>query len=266
MIHFMDKTNPPPSSEEDRYLVPGLMRGLQVLQAFTPEHRERSLGDIAAHLGVTKSAAFRAVYTLTHLGYLLHDARAGLYTLGPAVLRLGYGYLASRDLVEVALPELERLRDETDWSTHLGVRDGRSVLYLLRQPSRMGMSSIVHVGSRLPAAGTTLGRVLLADMEEADLRALFRDETWDRLPGRTPQSFADLLGQWHRDRGAGTVVQIDRFESGIASVAAPVRDLSGRTVAAISAARAGMGAEAAEALKEPVAATARRIAALLGAA
>jgi DNA-binding IclR family transcriptional regulator len=108
--------------------------------------------------------------------------------------------------------------------------------------------------------------VLLADMEEADLRALFRDETWDRLPGRTPQSFADLLGQWRRDRGAGTVVQIDRFETGIASVAAPVRDLSGRTVAAISAARAGMGAEAAEALKDPVAATARRIAELLGAA
>lgn len=52
MIHFMDKTNPPPSSEEDRYLVPGLMRGLQVLQAFTPEHRARSLGEIAAHLGV----------------------------------------------------------------------------------------------------------------------------------------------------------------------------------------------------------------------
>ena len=151
----MDKTD----TDEDRYLVPGLLRGFAVLDAFTSERQELTLSDIARSLGLSRSAAFRTVYTLAHLGFLLHDARRQTYALGPAVLRLGHGYMASRELVQIALPEIEALRDETDWSTHLGVRDGKSVLYMLRVASRMGMGSIVHVGSRLPAAATTMGQV-----------------------------------------------------------------------------------------------------------
>ena len=171
-MRFMDET--PPAG--DRYIVPGLMRGLAVLDAFTPDRREMSLSEVARVLGVSRSAAFRTVYTLTTLGYLLSDQRRQTYALGPAVLRLGHGYLATRELVEVALPELERLRDETDWSAHLGVRDGRTVLYLLRIPSRMGLGSIVHVGSRLPASATTMGRVLLTELDESGLISVFREE------------------------------------------------------------------------------------------
>src|SRR5690606_4740884 len=102
----MDKTKPSrQTTHEDRYIVPGLVRGLQVLQAFTPERSEMTLSEIGEALGMTRSAAFRSVYTLAQLGYLLHDQRAGRYALGPAVLRLGYGYLATRELIEVALPE-----------------------------------------------------------------------------------------------------------------------------------------------------------------
>lgn len=235
----MGKTDDPPAptQSDDKYLVPGLIRGLQILQAFTPETREMTLSDIARRLGTTRSAAFRTVYTLAHQGYLLHDPKSGLYTLGPAVLRLGYGYLATRELVEIALPELEKLRDATDWSAHLGVRDGRFVLYMLRVPSQMGLASIVHVGSRLPAAGTTMGRVLLADLSEDDLVRLYRDETYQNAPGQTPRSLSELIAQWRRDRETDVVVQIGNFETGIASVAAPVRDIEGNAVAAINVTR-----------------------------
>lgn len=225
---------PATGSAGDKYLVPGLLRGLQVLQDFTPEEREMTLSQIARRLGTTRSAAFRTVYTLAQQGYLLHDPNSGRYALGPAVLRLGYGYLASRELVEIALPELERLRDATDWSAYLGVRDGRFVLYMLRVPSHMGLASIVHVGSRLPAAGTTMGRVLLADLCEDDLIRLYRDETYQNAPGRTPRSLGELVAQWRRDRKADAIVQIGKFETGIASIAAPVRDIEGRVVAAIN--------------------------------
>ncbi|SEO98503.1 DNA-binding transcriptional regulator, IclR family [Salinihabitans flavidus] len=238
----MDKTCAP-DPDSDRYLVPGLMRGLAILDAFTPERREMSLSDIARTLGLSRSAAFRAVYTLAQMGYLLHDERARTYALGPAVMRLGYGYLATRELVEVALPELEALRNDTDWSAHLGVRDGTRVLYMLRVPSRMGLGSIVHVGSRLPAAGTTMGRVLLADLDEDTMRALYRDEIGAPGAGRGPRDMAELLRQWQRDREAGTVVQIGSFETGMASVAAPVRDMSGGVIAAVSATRAYTDAE-----------------------
>lgn len=239
----MDKTqiDSPRTQSDDKYLVPGLIRGLEVLQAFTPETREMTLSDIARRLGTTRSAAFRAVYTLAHHGYLLHDQQTARYTLGPAVLRLGYGYLATRELVEIALPELEKLRDATDWSAHLGVRDGRFVLYMLRVPSHLGLASIVHVGSRLPAAGTTMGRVLLTDLNEDGLLRLYRDETYQNAPGQTPRSLTELVAQWRRDRKAEAVVQIGSFETGIASVAAPVRDISGNIVAAINVTRAASG-------------------------
>lgn len=251
--------------DEDRYLVPGLMRGLAVLDAFTPDRREMSLSEIARALSLSRSAAFRSVYTLSHLGYLLHDARTHTYTLGPAVLRLGHGYMAARELVQVALPELERLRDETDWSAHLGVRDGRTVVYMLRVPSRMGMGSIVHVGSRLPAAATTMGRVLLSDLDEASLVALYREETYDQAPGNTPRSMTDLIDQWRRDRESGVVVQIGNFERGMASVAAPVRDMSGSIIGAINATRAFSGeSRVDERVIDAVAESAVRISRLLG--
>lgn len=265
----MDKTqaDTPRTQSDDKYLVPGLIRGLEVLQAFTPETREMTLSDIARRLGTTRSAVFRAVYTLAHHGYLLHDQQTARYTLGPAVLRLGYGYLATRELVEIALPELEKLRDATDWSAHLGVRDGRFVLYMLRVPSHLGLASIVHVGSRLPAAGTTMGRVLLTDLNEDGLLRLYRDETYQNAPGQTPRSLTELVAQWRRDRNADAIVQIGSFETGIASVAAPVRDISGNIVAAINVTRAASGniADDIEAgVKTEVLRTAAAITRLLG--
>jgi len=267
MLRFMDETHSD-SADEDRYLVPGLIRGLAVLRCFTPDRPEMSLSDIARALGTTRSAAFRSVYTLAHLGYLLHDTRAGSYALGPGVLRLGYGYLASRELVEAALPELERLRDETDWSTHLGVRDGRSVLYLLRVPSRMGLASIVHVGSKLPAAGTTMGRVLLADLDEETLTALYRAAEDETVPRRGPRGMAEVRAQWARDRGRDTIEQLGSFETGIAAVAAPVRDLSGRAIAAINATRAMPaegGRDPGAAIRNAVRAAAGRVSRQIGA-
>lgn len=263
-MRFMDKTialNP----SEDRYIVPGLVRGLRVLGAFTPERKEMTLSDLARELGLSRSAAFRTVYTLAQMGFLLQDPRGKSYSLGPAVLRLGYGYMATRELIEIALPELERLRDETDWSTHLGVRDGDRVLYMLRIPSRMGMGSIVHVGSRLPAASTTMGRVLLADLDEDTMIALYRDRGADAAPGRAVRGQAEVLAQWRRDRDSETIGQIGSFEAGIASVAAPVRDMSGRVIAAINATIANDGSGAIPAdIREAVHQTGRRISRLLG--
>lgn len=257
----MDETHTP---ETDRYLVPGLMRGMQVLGAFTPERRALSLSEIARIIGQSRSATFRTVYTLSHMGYLLHDERAKTYSLGPAVMRLGYGYMANRELIEIAMPELERLRDRTDWSTHLGMRDGARVLYMLRAPSRLGMGSIVHVGSRLPAASTTMGRVLLAALDDETIAAIYRDAP-PAVSGGAILGMADILAQCRRDRMADTVVQVGNFEAGVASAAAPVRDLSGNVVAAINATLATeTGTGVPENVRQEVHQTAARISHLLG--
>jgi len=212
---------------ENPYIVPGLVRGLAALRSFTPQTPELGLAEIARALGVTRSAAFRTVHTLVSEGYLLQVPGEARYRLGPQVLGLSYGFLASRELLEVAQKPLEALRDDHDWSTHLGVLDGRHVLYLVRYPATDGLSSLVHVGSRLPAAQTAMGRLLLAHQSEPDIRKLMADR---------PQSEVDVTLQARlRDGRAEVLVHEGQFESGLCSVAAPVRDMSGTVVAAISA-------------------------------
>lgn len=210
---------------EDRYLVPGLARGMEVLQAFSPRRPDLSLAELAAALGITRSALFRITYTLSALGFLVQDATRQRFSLGPAVLRLGMGYLATRGLVEAALPLLEGLRDSTGWSAHLGVLEGRELVYLLRLPVQRRLS-IIHVGSRLPAERTSMGRVMLAGLAPATLGELYRD-----APPRG--GMATLLAQVQRDAARGHVEHRGEFESGMASLAAPVRDAGG-IVAAIS--------------------------------
>lgn len=214
-------------AEKDPYLVPGLLRGLAILQLFSPQHPELTLSQLARGVGVSRSAAFRTVYTLVQEGYLLTMRDSQQYRLGPAVLRLGEGFQSSRELLEVAQPALESLRDKLDWSAHLGVIDGRHLLYLVRQPASDGLSSLIHVGTRLPAATTAMGRVLLARQSDADIRRIFG--------GQEPQLLQAVHRNLAQDRQADYIVHAGDFERGLCSVAAPVRDMSGQAVAAISA-------------------------------
>jgi DNA-binding IclR family transcriptional regulator len=218
----------------ERYLVPALIRGLNVLQELSGERRRLTLSEVAAALGVTRSSAYRLLFTLCHLGFLAFDNESKTYALGPQVLRLGYGYLASRDLVEVAMPHLLRLRDRTGWSAHLGELHGRDVVYLARVATRRSIASTVHVGARLPARATTMGRVLLSGLSDQEVRELYRDDRFAKLDGLLSPTLAELLDQLAADRAKGVVVQKSGYEPGVDSIAAPIRDMTDRIVAAIN--------------------------------
>ncbi len=258
---------PVPGGAEDRYIVPGLSRGLEVLLAFTPERRRMTLTEMGQAVGVTRSAVFRIAYTLQQRGFLTYDAGTRTYALGPQVLRLGYGYLASRDLVEVALPHLEALRDRTGWSAHLGVLEGREVVYLARLPTRRSLSSVVQVGTRLPAHATTMGRVLLSALSSAQLKDLYAGVALQAYGPQTPTKLPALLAQAEADRMAGFVAHVAGYEAGVASVAAPVRDVTGATVAAINVSTVALLTSEEELrgpLTQEVVAAAGRISAALG--
>ena len=214
-------------SDKDPYSVPALVRGLTLLQSFSPQRPEQTMTQLAQTLGITRSAVFRTVHTLVEEGFLLPVRDGKHFRLGPSVLRVSYGYLASRELLEVAQKPLEALRDQQDWSGHLGVLDGRHVLYLIRLPASDGLSSLVHVGSRLPATLTAMGRVLLAQKSEPEFRRL--------LDGQPKAAIDKAVASWRDDRGKPSVIHNGSFETGLCSVAAPVCDMSGDIVAAISA-------------------------------
>ncbi len=134
----------------------------------------------------------------------------------------------------LARPVLERLRDDTGCATHLCVRDGRDVVYLLRVPGRSVVSSSVGVGTRLPAHATSLGRVFLADLEAQELAELYAGATLTRHSAHTPGTLGELTRLLQADRERGFVISEGFYEKGINAIAGPVRDAGGRVVAVIN--------------------------------
>jgi DNA-binding IclR family transcriptional regulator len=220
------------SARRDAYRVPGLERGLRVLQLFDRAHAQLAAPDIARRLGAPRSTVFRLVHTLEALGFL---ERAGTaWRLGPAVLRLGFEYLASLELTDLARPFVERLRDETGLAAQCAVRDGREVVIVVRAHPPSAFSSNVNVGTRMPAHATALGRAFLADLPDEELAALYPEPKLQVYGPQTPRSRAELRRILREDARRGYALSEAFFEPGISAIAAPVRDASRRVVAVIS--------------------------------
>ena len=220
---------------DDRAVVPGLVRGLNILRLFKRTRPTIAPPEIARELGIPRSTVHRLVQTLEEMGYLRRTERGGGYALGPAVLTIGFEYLGSLDIVQLSHPVLERLRNETNCSTHLAIRNGTDVVYLSRHATRAMLTSNVSVGTALPAHATVIGRMALADLTPAELRALYGDGPLAEYSEQTPRTLAALEAMLVEDRRRGYAISTSYYERGVTSVAAPVRDRGGRVVAAINA-------------------------------
>ena len=226
----MTETSPP----ETRYLVPGLVRGMRLLEQFTHNQQEWSLSELARALELPRSTVFRLVYTLEQLKYLERHPQHKTYQLGNRVLNLGFEYLASQELLEVVRPFLTTLNEQTGCSVHLGVLDDREVVYLLRIAGRQHLASNVGVGTRFPAHATTMGRVLLSELSLPELQQLYEDEVLEQVTEQTAASVPELHQLLYEERERGYTLSLSAFEAGVVSVGAAVRDSSGKIVAAIN--------------------------------
>lgn len=215
------------------YFVPGLRRGLLVLETLANEGRPMSVAEIGRRIGLTRSSMFRLAYTLQHMGFVEEIAETKMLKLGARVLNIGYAYLASQTLIEIARPELEALRDRTNVSSHLAILDRREILYLSCIQTRSGFLSTMNVGARLPAYATPLGWLLLVDRTPAEIAALFPERGLPALTEQTPRNAKELAQRIARARADGYAISHGVVEPGGSSITAPVRDRSGRVVAAI---------------------------------
>ena len=215
-----------------RYNVPGLERGLRLLQLFDRSRQLLTAAEMARALAIPRSTAFRIAQTLEFLGFLQRDGDR--YRIGAAVLRLGFEYIASLEVTDLARPVIERLRDATGLSSQLVVRDGREVVVVLKASPPTTFSTNVTVGTRLPAHATVLGRVLMSDADDEALRALYPEPTLPRVSPGSPRTLAELGRLLREDRARGYAISESFFEQGVSAVAAPVRNESGAIVAAVS--------------------------------
>jgi IclR family transcriptional regulator, pca regulon regulatory protein len=214
------------------HFVQSLERGLAVIRAFDAEHPELTLSDVARSTGLTRAAARRFLLTLADLGYVHTDGR--LFALSARVLELGYAYLSSLSLPEVAEPHLERLVAEVHESSSVSVLDAEDVVYVARVPVSRIMTVAINVGTRFPAYATSMGRVLLAGMDEDELDAYLGRVRLGRLSPRTVRSISALRAELGRVRAQGYAIVDQELEEGLRAVAAPIRDREGRVVAAVN--------------------------------
>ncbi len=219
----------------ERYIVPGLERGLSILCEFSRENRALSAPELARRFGLPRSTVFRLLTTLESMGFIEKMEGGRDYRLGLAVLRLGFEYLASLELNELGLPLLGRLSDAIGYPCNIVVRDGRSIVYVAKVSSPTPFTSSVAVGTRLPAHATVLGHVLLGDLTLMQLRKLYPEEKLESFSERTPRTVNELFDMVQVVRQSGYVASQGFFESNISTVAAPVRDHTGHVVAAVGA-------------------------------
>lgn len=218
-----------------RYVVPALARGLRLLGEFSRSERELTPPELARRLRLPRTTVFRLIATLESLGFVERSADGRALRLGLAVLRLGFEYLASLELTQLGQPLLAKLCESVRVPCNLVVRDGRQIVYVAKVTPPSPLSSSVSVGTRLPAHATVLGRVLLADLSLTELRALYPEDKLERFSAATPADVRALFELVQADRGRGHVAGEGFFEASICTIAAPVRDHSGRVVAALGA-------------------------------
>lgn len=212
--------------------VQSLARGLAVIRAFDAEHPELTLSDVARAAGLTRASARRFLRTLTELGYVRSNGR--LFALRPRVLELGYAYLSSQSLHEVAQPHLERLVATLRELSSVSVLDADDVVYIARVPTRRIMTITISVGTRFPAYATSMGRVLLAGQSDEWLDGYFSSVELRRLTARTVTDVDSLRAELLLVRGQGWSFVDEELEEGLRAIAAPIHDLSGRVTAAVN--------------------------------
>jgi IclR family pca regulon transcriptional regulator len=211
--------------------VQSLERGLAVIRCFDAEHPELTLSEVAARTGLTRATARRVLLTLAELGYVSIDGRR--FSLTPRVLDIGYAYLSSLNVQQIAQPYLEALSERVHESVSVTVLDGADVVYVARVPTKRIMTISLGLGSRLPAYCTSMGRVLLAELDPEDLDGVL-PERLERHTEHTVTSPAELAVVLKRVRAQGWALVDQELEMGLRSVAAPLRDSSGRAVAAMN--------------------------------
>lgn len=195
---------------------------MRLLAAFSAEHPALTVSEAAGLTGISRPSARRILLTLEALGYVRSDGRA--FVLSPQVLDIGYRYLASLKINDLAEPFMEELVERVHESSSVAVLDGTEIVYVARVPTKRIMTISLGLGSRLPAYCTSMGRVLLAALPPDHLDAYFRLVELRPLTDRTVTDESQLRATLAAVRGQGWALVDQELELGVRSLAAPLRD------------------------------------------
>ncbi|MBO0885878.1 MAG: helix-turn-helix domain-containing protein, partial [Acidimicrobiales bacterium] len=207
-------------------------RGLAVIKAFDADHPELTLSDVARLTGINRAAARRFVLTLEALGYIRAEGR--YFSLTPKVLELGFAYLSTLSLPDVATPHLRTLAATVGESSYLSLLEKDEIVCIATIPVRRIWSASLTVGTRLPALSTAAGRVLLSDQDDGQLDEHLANSSLRSFTSYTITDRDSLRSELRTIRRQGWALVDQELEDGIRTLAAPVHDCQGAVIAAVS--------------------------------
>jgi IclR family pca regulon transcriptional regulator len=230
--------NSTPSSSLDEYagdpnFMTSLARGLLVIQSFTPQTPQMTISQLSVKTGLSRAAVRRCLYTLSKLGFAGIE-EGSRYALRPRMLTLSNTYSASNSLSTAAQPILERMSANLHESFSVATLDGDEIVYIARSNVSRVMSDDLHIGSRLPAYCTSMGRVLLTYLPAEQIEQYLARVVLTPHTARTVSSVEKLRLALRNVRRHGYALVDQEYEIGLRSLAVPVYSPTGRVVATIN--------------------------------
>lgn len=218
--------------KEDKDYVQSLARGLEVIRTFSQYKPRMTLSEVSQHAGLTRAAARRFLLTLVRDGYAATDGK--YFSLRPKVLDLGFSYLSSLPMWEVAQSTMREVVNELHESCSLSVLDGQDIVYVARVPTARVMTIGLSIGSRLPAFCSSMGRVLLAGLPSAELAVFYDRVKLEKRTERTVGNMLALKDVIDATRRQGWALVDQELEMGLRSIAVPVRNRHSEVIAALN--------------------------------
>jgi DNA-binding IclR family transcriptional regulator len=215
--------------------VKSAVRILDMFELLVHHPNGLSLSEICTELDLPKSSGHALLMTLVNRGYLREGRRERTYRLGPALFEIGSAYISSTDLVADGQAIVSEVSHACDETVHLAVLDGSDVLYVVKEEGTSTIRMVSAVGKRFPAHGTGVGKVLLAELDDAVLAERFPDDI--PLPALTPKTITDpraFRAELATIRARGYALDSEESTPGLSCVAAPIYGAGGAAVAAMS--------------------------------
>lgn len=210
----------------------GFAKGLAVIEAFGKEKPRLSIAEVSHITGLDRATARRCLLTLAQLGYAEYDGK--FFMLLPKILRLGHAYLSATPLPTIIQPHLDKLSDSVGESASASVLDGTEIVYIARASQLRVMSINLTAGSRLPAYCASMGRVLLAGLNDAEAYALLARTDLQSKTHHTLTDANQLMNELASIRTQGYAINDQELELGLRSIAVPIYNSRGVIVAALN--------------------------------
>lgn len=218
----------------ETYRIKSVQRSLRLLKLFNEKRQEISLKEFSEELKIHKSTAYRIAMTLCEEGFLYWNSAKGTYSLGFKIVELGAARIHGLELRAQARPHLEKMYNDLGEIIHLGVLTGGSVVYIDKVEGKRGLTLYSEVGFKAPVHCTALGKVLLAGLTNDEVTRRLKDKNLKRFTSRTIVTLPALLRHLEEVRENGYALDLEEHESMVYCVAAPIRDYSGKVIAALS--------------------------------